>query len=132
MKTIGKIGDIMIKNVICIHADDSLKIINETFRKHKFHHIPVIEYGKLVGIISKADLLQLLSIRDQYTKSEFEKIKTRNIMTSKILTLEPDDNIGLAADIFTTNFFHCIPIVTDGILGGIITTHDLLKYAFSE
>ena len=127
-----KVGNIMTKNVISIHADDSLKIVNETFRKHKFHHIPVIEHGKLVGIISKADLLQLLSVRDQYTKAEFEKIKTRNIMTSKILTLEPDDHVGLAADIFTTNFFHCIPIAVDGNLVGIVTTHDLLKHAFSE
>ena len=132
MKTNEKIGTIMTKNVISIHADDNLKIINETFRKHKFHHIPVIEHGKLVGIVSKADLLQLLSVRDQYSKSEFEKIKTRNIMTSKLLTLEPDDNIGLAADIFTTNIFHCIPISTDGVLKGIITTHDLLKHAFAE
>ena len=132
MKTNEKVGNIMTKNVISIDADDSLKIIDETFRKHKFHHIPVLEHGKLVGIISKSDLLQLLSIRDQYTKAEFDKIKTRNIMTTKILTLEPDDHVGLAADIFTTNFFHCIPITSDGVLVGIVTTHDLLKHAFSE
>ena len=47
------------------------------------------------------------------------------------MQLEPDDTIGLAADIFLANKFHALPVVEDERLVGIVTTHDLLKYSFT-
>lgn len=51
-------------------------------------------------------------------------------MTPYPIQLDPDDSIGLAIDIFLANKFHALPIVEDGALLGIVTTHDLLEYAF--
>lgn len=122
----------MTKRLITLHADDSLNIVSKTFEKHKFHHIPIIEHGKLAGILSKTDLLRLLSVRDQYSEQAFKRIRARDFMTSNVITVRPDDTVGLAADMFLTNDLHALPVVDDGELVGIVTTHDLLKYAYAH
>jgi CBS domain-containing protein len=53
-------------------------------------------------------------------------------MTKYPVQLDPDDSIGLAADIFLANKFHALPIVEDGVLVGLVTSHDLLQYSFSS
>ena len=55
-----------------------------------------------------------------------------DIMTTKVVTLDPDDSIGLAADIFLANRFHALPIVEGKNLVGILTTYDLIKFCFQE
>ena len=54
----------------------------------------------------------------------------REIMTTNPMVLDPDDSIGLAADIFLANKFHALPIVEQTELLGIITVHDLLAHCF--
>jgi CBS domain-containing protein len=53
-------------------------------------------------------------------------------MTTYPVFLEPDDTIDLAADIFLANKFHALPILDDGQLVGLLTTHDLIRHVFSE
>ena len=52
-------------------------------------------------------------------------------MTKYPISLEPDDTIGLAADIFLANRFHALPILDDDVLVGLVTAHDLLRYSFN-
>ena len=53
-------------------------------------------------------------------------------MTLNPLVIEPEDTIGLAADIILSNKLHALPVVDDGTLVGLITNHDLLAFAFAE
>jgi acetoin utilization protein AcuB len=55
-----------------------------------------------------------------------------DIMSREPLKIESADTIGLAADIFRANALHALPVVDDGELVGIVTSHDLLNYAYSE
>ncbi len=48
------------------------------------------------------------------------------------MVLEPEDTVGLAADIFLANKFHALPIVEDDVLTGILTIHDLLAYSYKK
>ena len=43
------------------------------------------------------------------------------------MTIEQDDNLGLAADIILANRFHALPVVDGVDLVGIITSHDLIR-----
>ena len=47
-----KLGDIMTKSVVTVHMDDTLERIRDMFQESKFHHLLVIDEGKLVGVIS--------------------------------------------------------------------------------
>jgi len=126
------VTEVMTKDVIAIHVEDSLNIVSKTFENHSFHHIPILNHGKLAGILSKEDILRLLSIRAEYSEKEFKQIKVKDFMSSKIISIRPDDSVGLAADIFMTNDIHALPVVEDDELVGIITTHDLIKYAYKS
>ena len=60
----------------------------------------------------------------------YKEMRAEDIMTANPLSIESADTIGLAADIFRANALHALPVVDDGELVGIVTTHDLLTYAF--
>ena len=127
-----QVSEVMTKNVISIHVEDSLNIVNKTFENHSFHHIPILNHGKVAGILSKEDVLRLMSIRTEYTDKEFKLIKVKDFMTFNVISIRPDDSIGLAADIFMTNDIHALPVIEADELVGIITTHDLIAFAFSS
>ncbi len=139
MKTDNPISSIMTGRVISIIKETKIKEIQEVFETHKIHHLPVIDKGqKVVGIISKTDILlflQKLSLKTSgktYSNLEMNSLSAKDIMTPEPLVLDPDDTVGLAADIFLTNDLHAAPVVEDNMLVGIITSHDLLKYAFQN
>ncbi len=126
------VSEVMTKDVISIHVEDSLNIVSKTFESHSFHHIPILNQGKLAGILSKEDILRLLSVRAEYSEKEFKLIKVKDFMSSKVLSVRPDDSVGLVADMFMTNDIHAVPVVDGDDLVGIVTTHDLIQYAFKS
>ncbi len=113
--------------------------IETIFKNYPFHHIPVIEKDQsVVGIISRMDVsnfrkkVSLESSGQSYSQNMINNTYAKDIMTSEPTILDPDDTIGLAADIFLANKFHALPVTEDNKLVGIVTTHDLLQYAFKE
>lgn len=139
MKAEKPIRDIMTTELVTVSPDTKVAAIKKVFDQNGFHHLPVVEKGEeLAGIISKEDLfklsyvLSLTTSGHNYSEREYENLKAKDIMTKYPLALDPEDTTGLAADIFLANKFHALPIIEDGKLVGLITTHDLLKYSFDS
>jgi len=139
MNTSKPISSIMSTDLITVKEMDRLVTIEQKFKTHLIHHLPVVdENAALVGIISKADMLHIARMIEQdasgttYIAKVYDSWTAARIMTAQPLTLDPDDTIGLAADIFLQNQFHAIPVIEDYRLVGIVTSHDLLKYAYEE
>jgi len=133
------IREIMTIDLITIGQEDCISAIRAVFEKHDFHHLLVVEKGEqLVGIISKKDFLKMVhfgspdATEKTGTGREDGVLVAKDIMTKYPIHLDPEDSIGLAADIFLANKFHALPIVEDGKLSGILTTHDLLEYIFKS
>jgi CBS domain-containing protein len=131
--------EIMTPNPITVQPNTNLGEVRQLFSKNSFHHIPVTgTSGELLGIISREDffkvayVLSVEATRSANTKSKFQHLIAEDIMTRYPLQLSSDDTIGLAADIFLANKFHALPIVDDGQLVGIVTSHDLLSYSFAS
>lgn len=133
------IRSIMTTLLTSVSATTKIKDIQDIFSKNEFHHLPVVEDGlKLVGIISRKDfekfnyLMSMKTTGKTWTTKSMASLCANDIMTKSVVSLDPDDSIGLAADIFLANKFHSIPVVEDDILKGIVTTYDLLKYSFDS
>ena len=127
------VRELMSREVVIVAPKDPIDRIEQQFLAYNIHHIPVVdEEGRLKGIISKGDLDRIKLAVDLYFTSNDEKVKAENIMTSEVACVGPDVTIGEAADIFMANIFHALPVLEDGRLVGILTTHDLLKYCFSD
>jgi CBS domain-containing protein len=58
-----KAKDVMTRQVISVGADTSLQEIANLLEKHGIKRVPVIENGRLVGIVSRANLVQALATR---------------------------------------------------------------------
>lgn len=130
------VADIMTRNPITVKPTTKIDRIHDLFETHTFHHIPVVEHLKLVGIISKTDYLKIRHMLATtwggitICQDLYQDMCAADIMTPEPLKLEPADTIGLAADIFRANALHALPVVEDGELVGIVTSHDLLFYAY--
>lgn len=55
-----KITKLITRRVVCINMDDPLNKAKRLFEEHGFHHLLVLEKGRLVGVISDRDLLKRL------------------------------------------------------------------------
>jgi acetoin utilization protein AcuB len=132
------VADIMTRRVVTVQPDVSISHVHDIFENNTFHHLLVQEHGKVVGVISKSDYYQfrhMLSVSwggEVKVQEWFADLCVRDIMTKNPVCIESMDTIGLAADIFMVNRFHCLPVVDDGELVGVITSHDLLAYAYKN
>lgn len=132
------VANIMTPNPVTVDSSTRLEEVRDIFSKNKFHHLPVLDNGNLVGIISKTDMLTYFrnlsseTLGKKYTLLSNYFINASDVMSTGLIKLESMDTIGLAADIFKANTLHCIPIVDGKVLVGILTTHDVIEYAFRE
>ncbi|TVQ49127.1 MAG: CBS domain-containing protein [Saprospirales bacterium] len=128
---------IMTRELISLRVTDTLDKALKIFDHHSIHHIVVTDgsQGKLLGILSKADVLDLFIEPSNDDGLNLEKVKNKTVedaMTADPVFLDPSDTIGLAADLVLSNKFHSLPIVEGEKIVGIVTSHDLLKFAFES
>ena len=64
----GKVADFMTTDVVCFQQDNSISEIAESFRQNHFRRVPILDDGKLVGIISRRDIIRY--IRDLRREDE--------------------------------------------------------------
>lgn len=133
------IREIMTTQLVTIPPDEKIKEIRPLFEKNNFHHLLVVnDINGLVGIISKADFykfaysLTLETTGQTWSNIKYETISASDIMTQSPFVLDAEDTIGLAADLFLNNQFHALPVVESNDLVGILTTFDLMKYAYKS
>ena len=127
------IREVMSRELLVVRRDEKLGRVNEIFQAYNIHHLPVVdEQGKLCGIISKADQMRADHLIGLYNQALHEEVAALDIMTKQVATIGPEESMQKAAEVFLSNVFHALPVVDRGQLIGIITTHDLLRFSFSE
>lgn len=70
-REVGKVGDFMTRNIICFHPEDSLNDVAECLSTNNFRRVPILDKGKLVGILSRRDVIRY--IRDLQQQDEVLK-----------------------------------------------------------
>ncbi|MCP3931445.1 MAG: CBS domain-containing protein [Bacteroidetes bacterium] len=138
MNILAPVSTIMSTKLITVNPKDELSLIKEIFEKHKIHHIPVVRYKKIIGLISKTDFFFFLRgfIRNEddhfVNEARLRAYIAEDIMTKGLAKLKPSDRIIVALEIFKENLFHAIPVVENDELIGIITTYDIIKTLVEE
>ncbi len=127
------IASVMSKPVVSVEMDDTVGLIKEIFDSSQFHHLLVVESGRLHGIISDRDLLKTISpnigtIAETTKDTATLNKKAHQIMTRSPVTLNVDADIYDAIDIFNSHRISCIPIVDDNQKPvGIVSWRDIMK-----
>jgi acetoin utilization protein AcuB len=118
--------------VITVDPDMSMPDALALFKRERIRRAPVVKDGKLLGIISKTDLLNA-SPSQATTLSQWEmtywlsKIKVKEIMTKEVITVDVNTPIEEAARIMADNKIGGLPVTRDGHVVGMITETDLFK-----
>ncbi|MCO6486275.1 MAG: CBS domain-containing protein [Saprospiraceae bacterium] len=132
------VSEYMTKQVISVSAEDSLETVKEIFDKYNIHHVPVVRIRQIEGIISKSDLLHFLRgfthtpESDLLDAARLRNYKAKDLMTTRMAKVESSDRINVALEVFKINRFHALPVVDNGELVGILTTHDIISALVTE
>ena len=138
MNVLAPIKSIMTKNLVTVNPKDKLLDVKEAFDNHNIHHLPVVRFTEIVGIISKTDFLHFLrgfnhNEEDRFVnEARLRAYTAEDIMTTGMAKLDPSDRINVALEVFLVNRFHAIPIVENNELVGILTTFDIIKALAGE
>lgn len=134
MNLLAPISTIMTQELITVGPFDTMNSIKEIFESNNIHHIPVVQGGKIVGMISKSDYLFFMRgftlNRDDHRMNDLRgrAFKATDIMTAGLAKMEHDEKINIALEVFKENLFHAIPIVKEEKLVGIVTTFDIIQH----
>ena len=93
-------------------ATDALNVMEEVGCRH----LPVVEGGRLVGILSKKDVSCDCS-RSRHVGE---------LMSRHVHTATPDETVDVAAATMALSKVDCLPVLEHGALVGILTTYDVL------
>lgn len=113
------VGQRMTKEPITAEPDDLLSRAAHKMQAGGFHRLPIVEAGKLVGIVTDRDLREHLG--------HLAEIKINGVMTEKPFTVTPPTMIEEVAQILLERQIGGLPVLADGQLIGIITTSDVMR-----
>lgn len=130
------IKDVMRTSVITVTPETTVTEAKELMTKNNISKLPVLDHDKLVGIITKNDLLKAgpsqATTLDMYEISYLlSKLTVKKAMCAKVISVSPSEVVEEAARIMVDNQIGCLPVVKDGVLVGIVTENDLF-HLFTE
>jgi acetoin utilization protein AcuB len=131
------VRDIMTRSVETATPDETVLQACDRFRDCGFRHLPIVEDGALVGIVSDRDVLRAAGpslgfVAFDDTPGPETDRPLREIMSRDMLTADPGMSIEDAADAMLRHEVSALPVLEDGRLIGIVTTDDVLRLAAGQ
>ncbi len=117
----------MTRGVITLGREDSAARALDLCRERNIRHLPIVESRRLVGLISDRDLRDVSPPPGAAeTGDALREVRVGDIMSTELVTVHPLDTIEHAARELSDRNIHCLPVVADGELVGIITSSDMM------
>ena len=132
-----RVADRMRTAVVLVRPSDSVQTALKLLGEQQIRHLPVVEDGKLVGIVTDRDIRLVFPsavTADNKAQDPFdalEKVSVGQIMTKRVFTVTPETSIADAARLLLERRIGGLPVVQGDLLVGIITKTDILA-AFVE
>lgn len=130
------VADLMSTDVVSLDATQDVVLASTVMKLRKIRHLPVTRQGQLVGLIAHRDLLRaqarfLGQISAGETK-RFASVSATEIMTEDVQSIGPDAPAAEAVRILLDEKCGCLPVVNEGVLIGIVTDADFLRFAYEH
>lgn len=110
-----------------IGREQTMAMAHKMMREHRFRHLPVLDGGKLVGLLSDRDLHLIETLRDV----DPSKVTVEDAMSTAPYSVAPDTPIDEVVTTMAEKKYGCAVIMQNGKLVGILTTVDVCT-AFAE
>jgi acetoin utilization protein AcuB len=123
------VRDVMTTNVVTVPGTTSIYDARNIMKAHKFRRLPVVDKGKMVGLVTDHSLDQVspskaTSLSIWELNYLLAKTTLKDVMIKNVLSVTPDMTVEEAVVIAQTNKVGCLPVVEDGRIVGMLTTND--------
>lgn len=117
-----RIGEAMNKRVLALTTDRTMMDLRGVLKDHRISGVPILESGRLLGIVSIEDLINCLRL------GQMERT-VGDVMTTEVVTLFADEPLIQAVNMFGKHGFGRFPVLdrTTGKVVGIITKKDIMQ-----
>ena len=127
-----QVAEIMSKDIEVVERNDNLRSVEERMAAKQLRHLPVLEQGEVVGMVTQRDLFKaaMSSTMGYGAKAQqayLQSVRVKEIMTYPVVTVSPDTSVAEAAEMMITIGIGCLPVVDAQQLIGIVTKTDLLR-----
>jgi acetoin utilization protein AcuB len=122
----------MSTNIEVVDRNDNLRTVEERMATKQLRHLPVLEQGEVVGLVTQRDLFKAaqssaMGYGEKAQQAYLQSVLVKEIMTYPVVTISPDTSVAAAADMMITKGIGCLPVVDDQKLIGMVTKTDLLR-----
>ena len=123
------ISDVMTSNVVTIPSSTSIADAKRIMTAHKIQRLPVVDKGKLVGIVTARGLEQVspskaTSLTVWELSYLLDKTTVKEIMEKHVVTVPPDMMVEEAVSVAQSNRVGSLVVLDDSRVVGIVTTND--------
>ena len=132
------VESIMTRNLITLNVTDGLEKAEHLLKKHNIRHIPVVNAGKIVGMLSTNDIHRISFADGAYREegtiasSVYEMFTVKDLMRASLTTVNASQPISEVAEIFIKEKYHSLPVLEGEKLVGLVTTTDVIKFLLKE
>jgi len=126
---VKKIKDYMSAPVYVIERNEPIQRARNLMFKYSIGRLPVMDNGKLAGIVTKYDITNRLNqAAPEWRRRPIDKVPIQVVMTEKPITIFPDATMAQAAELMAENDISGLPVERDGEILGMITSRDMVRY----
>jgi CBS domain-containing protein len=127
-----QVREIMSKNIEVVDRNDNLRTVEERMATKQLRHLPVLEQGEIVGIVTQRDLFKAtmsstMGYGEKAQQAYLQSVRVKEIMVYPVVTVSPDISVAAAAEMMINKGIGCLPVVDDHQLIGVVTKTDLLR-----
>ena len=130
-----EINEIMNRHVVCLPSHSPVTDATDLMHRHNIRHIPVLDDGEAIGIVSDRDLRAYIGeiYRSATALQPRQTLTLRDVMQSNPIAVDPSADIAEVIDTMLDNKIGAV-VVADSVgnLRGIVSYEDILKYVRDE
>jgi CBS domain-containing protein len=120
-----KVEDLMVKNLVTIESDSSVKQAAESMSKYEIGCLIVCTKGDAVGIVTERDLLKRVVAKAKDVKTT----RVKEIMSSPLITVKPATEVEEAVKLMFQTRIKKLPVLNDGKHPiGLVTSTDIARF----
>ncbi len=125
------VKDAMRRDVMIVSPDMKVHEVRALFEKYDYYSFPVVEGGRVVGIVTKLDFLKHFIFTPTSMVPQYDELvndTVRAIMNPKVFTVSIDTPLTRVLELLVETRIHSFPVVdAEDRLLGVISREDIMK-----
>lgn len=125
------------KDVVFVNLDDDLQSVLSCFKTNKISHVPVLTEKKVVGMVSKTDVVEFLYEAIEKRSGEvylslLQSVKVRELMIQPIVAAKVEDSLMVVLEKLLDHEVGSVVLKKENEILGIVTERDMIRMLAKE